>query len=326
MWQILLLCVAVYLPTLRYTLVIDDIDHAKALPSIKYHHLHQRIFFRLYGCNTFGTNLVLDHAITLTLHTITCMLIAYTFHSTLAGILYTIHPCNHQTAIWLNGRRYQIVAILTLLAISTNNPIPLLLSVCFQYTAVPVFFLMPAAMIAAPIGWILCRSRVLSQVYHRRKLTPKITPRPSEVTALFAYNLYRLTAIPKISHAYPFAESRRYHPSWSIAGTALLATGVLVAPHIPYVGIACLCVLQWSGVVPIHQLCADRYLNIANIFICVLLAIYAPILSIALIPLYVLRTVSLMPMYRNIHAFYEYHAKLYPSMKRLALIKHLYLL
>ncbi len=117
---IALINLAVYFRTIFYGLVVDDI-HLKGRyrqNGIINKWRPFNVYQKLYGAGMFNSD-KLDHALTLTLHTIVCCLIYKTFGanyiSFIASILYAIHPVNLQTAVWLNGRRYVVNIILVLL-------------------------------------------------------------------------------------------------------------------------------------------------------------------------------------------------------------------
>ncbi len=125
---IVLFNIIVYLRTLRFSIIVDDIRYYEEISRIKDTPLYWRGFLylfrgikrRLYGGATFGVNnIALDHAISILLHTCICVLIYMVFGyneiSFFAALLYSCNPVNHSTAIWLNGRRYAISIIIVLL-------------------------------------------------------------------------------------------------------------------------------------------------------------------------------------------------------------------
>ena len=122
---IIILNLCVYWRTLSYGLVIDDIDWYRKIKSGQCDNRFSPnrsmpwwkvLANKLYGAGTFGLNYRIDHITTLTLHIITAVLISTVFNP-IAAILWSVHPCNHQTAIWLTGRRYQILNIAVLMGL-----------------------------------------------------------------------------------------------------------------------------------------------------------------------------------------------------------------
>jgi len=109
-----------YFKTIFFNIIIDDIrmraEHEKKNTYNKWN--FKCIVDRLYGAGTFK-DLRVDHGFTIVLHTLAAILIYLSFGSNIvsfyAALLYSVHPVNNQTAIWLNGRRYIVNVILVLL-------------------------------------------------------------------------------------------------------------------------------------------------------------------------------------------------------------------
>lgn len=109
--------ILIYYRTLSYGLVIDDIEW---YGHVKRGHLKKLPLHRLYGAASISTNTTIDHATTLSLHIITCVLIAFVSNP-VAALLFAAHPANHQTAVWLTGRRYALINILVLTTMLTHT-------------------------------------------------------------------------------------------------------------------------------------------------------------------------------------------------------------
>jgi hypothetical protein len=159
----------------------------------------------------------------------------------------------------------------------------------------------------------------------------------------FGFSLIKSTGLNplppyRIMSAYPFLESwlkphannpRTYRLDsqfWLgiLAITTITCLYVILPSHRNLILLIAISTLQWSAVLPIHQLAADRYSSIPSLFISFLIATYIPDAYIILIPLYTYQTIKLQPMYAHILGFYNYHKSLSPNMKRLELIKSLY--
>jgi hypothetical protein len=105
----------------RYGLIVDDINtHPSAyLQWHKDNNCKLPLLLRLrYILNGFVPiqNVFLDRCLTFLLHFIVCSLIYRVFNSVEAALLFAVMPSNTQVAIWLNGKRYAVNAILCLLS------------------------------------------------------------------------------------------------------------------------------------------------------------------------------------------------------------------
>ena len=108
----------VFFKTIFYDMVIDD--------NCRRFHSHQvsKNWLKVIYKNTKysghgGLPLKIDHLFTIILHTIVCIMI-YKFlgdniHSFVTALLFAVLPSNTQVSIWLNGKRFATMAILTLL-------------------------------------------------------------------------------------------------------------------------------------------------------------------------------------------------------------------
>lgn len=128
---IILLNILLYHRTIFFGLVIDDIDWFRQFPcglptlrqclQITTMPVYKRILhytqIRFYAANP-RRSIRANHITTLSLHILTAVLIAII--SPVAAFLYSCHPCNHMTAIWLTGRRYQYLIITTLILTLTH--------------------------------------------------------------------------------------------------------------------------------------------------------------------------------------------------------------
>ena len=109
----------VYFRTLSYDMVIDD-------NCRKFHEkdLHKNLLVRIFRLTKYsgygGIPLAYDHLLTLLLHTSVCVAIYYCLGgstlSFITALLFSVNPSNNQVSIWLNGKRFAVTTILTLLA------------------------------------------------------------------------------------------------------------------------------------------------------------------------------------------------------------------
>lgn len=180
---IILTILILYYPTLSYGLVIDDIEwYARIRNGL----FKTNPWLRLYGSGTFGLNVALDHAITLFLHIITCVLI-YLALNPLTAMLYSCHPSNHQTAVWINGRRYALFTIGVLIAYMTHM---------IYLIPVIVLMLMP---------WLI----------DQYKLRSSLPYSPSNLLSILKciwYSMIKLTGLHRPMFLYPYDNVASFVP------------------------------------------------------------------------------------------------------------------
>ena len=129
--------------------------------------------------------LLLDHILNIILHTTTCVMI-YLFLgadkiSFLTALIFSAHPVNTQVSVWLNGKRYAISAIITILMLK-YMPWGIILYPLlsfFQVSALmtPVFYLREGHWWAVFFMFLifgLSRGHILKQISNRyRTHAPK---------------------------------------------------------------------------------------------------------------------------------------------------------
>jgi hypothetical protein len=328
--SIILFNLALYYKTIFYGHVIDDIEWVKkwsdrgGLPSLWHDPMT-----RLYGAGTISFNPIIDHLTTLSLHTISSILIyfmanIYLNHSTLSlivALLWSSHPTNHSTAVWLTGRRYQFLNILAILVLM--SPLPLLV-------------------IVLPLSQLLFCSHSHA---HRTPLIHDPAPRKwfyhsIIVLKLSGFALSRST-LPvgkyQVSFLYPFLQ----HWRMSVKGNyhAYQFNYDAIIGSIWFIALSCcawfypdartlILALIISTVIPsmstTTQLVADRYYSITTIIICLLLTkIFILYTSLLIFPLFVI-TFLFTQVYKNIKSFQSFHSISYPHLLKLPLFKLLY--
>ncbi|NCD17341.1 MAG: hypothetical protein EOL91_08505, partial [Actinobacteria bacterium] len=108
--------ILLYIKTVKFDLVIDDVRHIR---NVNRHRENRQMYAVLkevlYGAGMFKS-VALDHAFTIFLNCVLACLITHIagLHVALA---YISLPANNQILIWLNGRRYQLVIILGIIAL-----------------------------------------------------------------------------------------------------------------------------------------------------------------------------------------------------------------
>lgn len=153
---LILVNLIVYFRTLSYDMVIDDNCrrfHIKDLPKNWFKRLYRNTHYSGYG----GLSLPIDHLFNIVLHTLCCITIYSCLGkndlSFITALLFSIHPVNNQVSIWLNGKRYSIVAMLILLswAFKPQGIIFYLISPLWHFGGVPAVLLY----LFSPHRWVL---------------------------------------------------------------------------------------------------------------------------------------------------------------------------
>lgn len=315
--------IVLFARTIFFGIVIDDIDwYAKIsrgdLDWNKYTHLkrpyawYRFITDRLYAGGTFGTNTTVDHTITLALHIITCILIYFTFGvstvSYLTAILYSIHPTNHQTSIWLNGRRYALINILALISLLTHATVAL-------------------CIIIAPfiLHHFLLRNEQRRKIYTINR--PVIT-HIAVILKSVGFNMIKLTAIPRTMSLYPYLENASMQQLTKTDIYEFIGISTVVILIITGHPLILLLLLTASSTIPYTQTCSDRYMSLPIMFllyiVCNTLSAHLDILAFIMVPIFICQSLSLQSMYINIQSFYDYHKEAFPELKKLPLLKVLY--
>lgn len=363
---IIFVVIIFYIRTLEYSIIVDDIRYYAEIKKGKYKwrrrdykhfntirsfikNLHQK----LYGAGTFGLNTIWDHAFTTFLHAVTCALIYAVFgHTKIAfwtALLYAVNPINNQTAIWLNGRRYQIVIILSLLALlfKPYGIVFYLLTPIFQMTGffIPILYwdISPLFILIMPVLAGLAYKKIKRSYLSRKRLIHHKEfdkwgwGRFKVIIKCYGFYFYKMIHPAQTLMNYPTLmkwglTQKGNDDAYSInfefwkGASAFALTGVVIyIPELRLTGIFILLgILQWSAIICVFQLLADRYISLVNIFIMYVLAyvfhtylpIYALALCLALFAYYATQLDLTMRMYRSVEDFLDYQLFLQPAMAR----------
>lgn len=363
--EILILCVfniLVYYRTLNYGLVMDDMQwfakrekegFIKIKDIKKLHDLKSWFDQRFYSGTTFGTDIKKEHAFTIFLHTMICVLIYLTLGvnhiSFWAAMLYACHPINNQTSIWLNGRRYaiNIILVLMMMLIPILSPILYLMTGLLQVTA----FFAPTILIAHSL-WIMALIPLFIAIGWKKinsKCNSRISPLANGDLKNFRWS--RLIVVVK---TFGFFVSKMIFPqvccmqypdrfNWGLTQEGnknayaidkdfskgiffiiLFLSLIVFLPNLSFKSIAIftfLAILQWCAILPIVQILSDRYMSLPNVFMMFFLSylssfsgiFYIPIM-VLIIAYYLLCLSIVMPMYKNIMSYYDYHIHNHPQI------------
>jgi len=369
-----------YFPTLFFSVIVDDIRQYQKIKDglflpFKLKTFINSIGIRLYGGGTFAykracwvckgkdencanckgsglawsINTIYDHGFTLFLHATICVLIYFALGrnqiSFWAAILYAVNPANNQTSMWLNGRRYALTIILTLLAALTPpfGMLFFLLTPLFYFSSLftPVLYGWEY-LIAVPALLFVFRNKIISFYNNRMRSIANNdmkTMHIGRVTVFvknFGFYLIKMALPGRTMMCYPFLSDwgmtkegnrKAYAIDFNfIVGAIGLAASVygmvvLPKPHNLYLAMAALTTAQWCSVQTATQLAADRYISLPNVFAMVLLSAgifhffgnnaYIPIA--ALLAYYVANLFVSMKMYRSMEDYYDYHEYFYPQ-------------
>lgn len=351
---IIITVMAVYWRTFKLGLICDDVywksRNCKNKGFLIYPFLMQ-IKQRLYSGGTFAYvkddkcewSVYYDHVFQTILHLIVCVGIYFTFGTNMvsffAAMLYAVNPANHQTAIWINGRRYALNIIIMLAMISLGvygiilYPLTVFLNVntffvplvygWFGVLAIPAFLLIGWKEIIGKIKSRHARMSVLSD--HRRYIMPYHL-----IVVLKLYGMYFFKMIfpGRVMFSYPHfhywgitLDGRKQ--AWSFNKhfyIGLLALALTVCGLFYFKGqmfwfflVMCLSVLQWSGIIPVTQVFTDRYISLANVFMMFFISYLLLNSSLGILLLlglffsYLTNLNTVFRLYENLDSFYEYH-------------------
>lgn len=306
---------------------------------------------RFYGFGLTGTNIVREHMVTTALFSTCCALIYLTFGANIislwAAILFAFHPANNQISIWCNGRRYLLSIILVLLMIAFK-PWGILFyfpTMIFQVTAIfsPILMGHPIYWIAIPIALALGYKQMAKRVANRKKIILdedrlKFTAKRSFIIIKqYGHYFFKMLFPSRCAMTYPTLhfwgvtqsgnkDAYSFNKDFFVGFLALSLTLLwfIFPMGFPreYIVFAFLSVIQWCAVMPYVQDLADRYCNMANVFIVLALShiahnyfgVLALPFLVGITVYYMVWTRMIFPMYKNISGYWEYHRYHFPKI------------
>lgn len=320
--------------TFFYGYVLDDIDWQRKM-KLFWKDKNKKQFIKYITYGALGVvPAKIDHLITIVFNIINALLITYIF-GYFAALLYTIHPSNHQTTIWLNGRRYQIALMFSLLCLINPyisllafpiafyvHPIssPILIISCITHQSfIPLLSLLPCLFFINHYKtWLKGRFYIQNgEIFQKFELGKLIMSIKCFATywydAIIPFNI-------KMFHPHLWGielegnRKRMYdlnaHFWLSIAFLLAIHVGVWIVDRscLKWAVLFDLCLLQWLPIWknPV-QLYANRYAGLAMVFFCVLVVK----LFYSAVPYYALYlgmvTLKDMYMYRDVYMYYFSH-------------------
>ena len=350
---IIALVAILYFRIVKFQLVVDDLNrYAEMKRRFSVGMTLKNVWGKfsipefLYGFGTFGINIKLDHAFTVAIYAMVCVLIYFAFGqnniSFLAAILYAVNPINHQVSIWSNGRRYAVNIILVLLMMLIPKPFGLIawaFTPFFQVTAISAPIVLGwwyalAIPVAFIIGYRKWKERSnLRQAAQGSEDHLKFSPsRVITIFKLFGFYMTRMVVPGDCMMTYPdlyywgltkdgnkdaYALNWKFYRGVAVLLFSLAAVYLLPMPQRLYFIFILLAVIQWSGVTPkiVVQHSTDRYISCAVPFVMYLVAWvavtyfgqYALAVLALLAGYYVQGLNNIMMMYEDIRAFHRHH-------------------
>jgi len=347
--------VLLYWRTLSFGLVVDDIQrhHQREKGQLDAGNWFNRLALKLRGGATFR-NLKADHALTVGINALIAVLIYLAFGaspaSLLGALLYSTNPVNHQTSVWLNGRRYAVNIILVLLMI-LFAPVGVLaycLTPFFQINALlsPLWFVLdgrwPWLVLIVPAG-ILVGWKYLTGTFKARKVcnfegmeTGKIkfdkaiiftktigfyfwhSLLPNKLTMLYP-TLYRFGLTYKTNQAGYKLDLDFYK---GLVTLYLLGFLISIPGTGKFFAMWIILNLQWGNIYTITHTLADRYQSLPNVFLMMGIAsliltfplTWAACVSALLVGIYWARLQIAFGQYVDLGQFYLYQLHHFPGM------------
>lgn len=343
---IVIVCLLMFYRSLRYSIVVDDIgNRRKHLEDNKY--LRKNIFQRIYNALN-GVlpvkSILLDHSITLSIHTSVCCAIYCVFHNLPAALLFSVNVSNNQVSLWLNGKRYGINALLCLLAFSLGNYgiILWLITALFQVSAVsfPVIMALSGSLgyvLVIPFIFLLGNKHLMNWIKSKNdscKIPEANTWNNKKVIFYFkTIAFYFIRGIfPYAPTMYPEKFKRFgltdeitkdiYKFDFEAFVGVLIVVGILVGYTINstlFFGLMwwLITISVFGNLITLTVPLAERYMYLPNIglmlFIANLLSLLNPNTWMLLFLAYSTRMWTFMPMYKDMRSYLKHHCHYYPE-------------
>lgn len=343
---IIAVCLFVFYRSLKYGIVVDDISNRKrhvTHPKSYNKNIHSRIFYALNG--EFPVkSVVLDHAITVFLHTAVCCSIYHTFNSLPASLLFAVNVGNNQVSLWLNGKRYAVNALICVLAFSLSNPgaLLLILTPLFQVSAItfPVImalsgniifiFMLPFLFIFFEgylLEWIKRKSRQCPVIEHKRWDNRKIILYFKTIAFYFMRGIF-----PYCPTMYPEQFKRfglvnkdtegAYRFDWqALAGMLVFSVAIFgyILDSTLFFGLMwwIVTISVFGNFITLTVPLAERYMYLPNVglmlFLSSVLSMVVNNAWILFFVVYSTRLFTFMPMYKDMEVYLKHHCFYYPE-------------
>jgi len=331
---IILVNLLFYLKTLKYQGICDDIPVFAQNIKIP-GGLWMKFWYHWHGRKY--TSYKLAHAITISIHTINCILIYIAFGmnytSLLASLLFAVNPVNNQGSMWISGKGY-----------STNTMCALLMWMFPYFSIIPycfgTYFCGPS-LVFFPLVFLFTKYWYLSflviigllrekdRIFNKKDPASKFNTESNKellsvkprklIIALKSYGYYFINALSArilgFYHNYLFlhgvceAENKKSYiiDRYFFIGI-FLAGAVLYTRDIGLVWFT-IVIAQWCNFISFNQTISNRYIYLGNVGLMYLVArilINFPILLGALLAYYITKLIFFTVFYKNEYWSIEY--------------------
>lgn len=298
------------------------------------------------------TGIQIDHAFSIFLMCIICTLIYADFHSILgnqkalwAVLLFASSSITTHIAVWLNGRRYAINIILTLLIVACIKAGGFWLILALPLYAITPFFHMTAFFVPVLYPWsiplmilLLCifwkaiYSRVMSRLNSIFDCDRKYLKPRRIIVVIKTYGFYFFKMIlplqTRICYGFlymwgetPEGDKDAYAINMAFwKGISSLVITIISIICLPsslrgYAVFMAVSTLQWCNIVNATQVTADRYACMPLIFMSVILAHFLPwSVCMVMVAINISCTSQCYRMYENVQGMFDYHFYNWPNI------------
>lgn len=302
----------------------------------------------LYGAGLFK-DVRADHLFNLVVHTINACLIYKASGLWLAGFLWLINPVNHQTSLWLNGRRYSLSLMLVLIGWIwwPVAPVAVIMAALLHVSGIvmPLLFLWtpvwPVAFVYSGLAALLGQQHIRRTLSHRIKDfnsgNENLNVRPQKIILYIKTVGHHFTqclfpVVPAMYNEFldefgltVAAIKRGYSFNFDFWRGATVITGLvwlIVVHHSFWAFWFLLFISPWCNVCQVTSNASDRYTTIAGVGLMVLLAQaiqsmpsgYGLASALAISVFYVERYTPLFRAYASKVDFYRYHLSANPGL------------
>lgn len=341
---ILLVNLLFYAKTIGFKYSSDDIPIFLNPPITR--NFWEKIIFWIDGRRRAGP--AVDHALTILLHAIVCVLIFIGFGknsvSFIAALLFSINPTNNQGSVWISGRGYVLAALgITGALAFPYISFAFLLIACYTNAGFigPLVFvgssLLPFMWGAAPLAWLINWKRFSKNVSNKMQLemlTEDKAIKPEKIVlVLKTFGFYTILALIPFQNAFyhSFLQSssgagrfRAYSMKDRFFWLGLCFASAIVAYWFmtPWSMISfgllwwCVCLAPFLNFMRMSQETAERYCYLPAVGLMFVLAtalINHPVLISGILMMYATRMWFLMDMYQDDYYLLEHACLQDPS-------------